>query len=33
MPNSLVLGDSNETLHLFAQLAALRLNVDRVFIR
>jgi hypothetical protein len=33
IPNSLVLGDSNETLHLFAQLAALRLNVDRVFIR
>ncbi|KAJ5294044.1 hypothetical protein N7508_008865 [Penicillium antarcticum] len=32
MPNSLVLGNSNETLHLFAQLAALRLNVDRVFI-
>ncbi|KAJ6071678.1 hypothetical protein N7499_009692 [Penicillium canescens] len=32
IPNSLVLGDSNETLHLFAQLAALRLNVDRVFI-
>jgi hypothetical protein len=33
MPESLVLGDANETLNSFAQLAALRLNVDRVFIR
>lgn len=33
MPESLVLGDVNETLNYFAQLAALRLNVDRVFIR
>lgn len=33
MPESLVLGDANDTLNSFAQLAALRLNVDRVFIR
>ncbi|KAF3389154.1 Histidine kinase 4 [Penicillium rolfsii] len=32
MPESLVLGDANETLNSFAQLAAFRLNVDRVFI-
>lgn len=32
-PDSLVLGDHNVTLTSFAQLAALRLNVDRVFIR
>lgn len=33
MPESMVLGDSSSTLNSFAQLAALRLNVDRVFIR
>lgn len=33
MPESLILGDANTTLNSFAQLAALRLNVDRVFIR
>ena len=33
MPESLVLGDANDTLNSFAQLAALRLNVERVFIR
>lgn len=33
LPESLVLGESSSTLNLFAQLAALRLNVDRVFIR
>lgn len=33
MPESLILGDANETLNSLAQLAALRLNVDRVFIR
>ncbi|KAJ5178866.1 hypothetical protein N7492_002076 [Penicillium capsulatum] len=32
MPESLVLGDDNVTLNSFAQLAALRLDVDRVFI-
>lgn len=32
MPESLVLGDANDTLNSFAQLAALRLNVERVFI-
>ncbi|CAG8419685.1 unnamed protein product [Penicillium salamii] len=32
MPDSLALGTSNSTLNSFAQLAALRLNVDRVFI-
>jgi hypothetical protein len=33
MPESLILGDANETLNSFAHLAALRLNMDRVFIR
>ena len=33
MPDSLALGASNDTLTSFAQLAALRLNMDRVFIR
>lgn len=33
MPESLILGDANTTLHSFAQLAALRLDVDRAFIR
>lgn len=33
MPQSLVLGDDNVSLDSFAQLAALRLDVDRVFIR
>ncbi|KAJ6114519.1 hypothetical protein N7486_000297 [Penicillium sp. IBT 16267x] len=32
MPESLVLGDANTTLNSFAQLAALRLGVDRAFI-
>ncbi|KAI2794577.1 hypothetical protein POX_a01176 [Penicillium oxalicum] len=32
MPESLILGEDNATLNSFAQLAALRLNVDRVFI-
>ncbi|KAJ5702334.1 hypothetical protein N7488_009882 [Penicillium malachiteum] len=32
LPDSLVLGDANATLNSFAQLAALRLDVDRVFI-
>jgi hypothetical protein len=33
VPESMVLGESSTTLNSFAQLAALRLNVDRVFIR
>lgn len=33
LPDSMVLGESSATLDSFAQLAALRLNVDRVFIR
>jgi hypothetical protein len=33
LPNPLALGASNDTLTFFAQLAALRLNMDRVFIR
>lgn len=33
MPDSLVLGTANNTLNSFAQLVALRLNMDRVFIR
>jgi hypothetical protein len=33
MPDSLALGASNDTLNSFAELAALRLNMDRVFIR
>ncbi|KAJ5116103.1 hypothetical protein N7456_000451 [Penicillium angulare] len=32
MPESLILGDANSTLGSFAQLAALRLGMDRVFI-
>lgn len=32
-PDSMVLGEASSTLNSFAQLAALRLNVDRVFIR
>jgi hypothetical protein len=32
MPESLILGDANSTLNSFAQLAALRLDVDRAFI-
>ncbi|KAJ5110204.1 hypothetical protein N7532_002849 [Penicillium argentinense] len=32
LPESMVLGNSSSTLNSFAQLAALRLNVDRVFI-
>ncbi|KAJ5288756.1 hypothetical protein N7478_001786 [Penicillium angulare] len=32
MPDSLILGDANSTLGSFAQLAALRLGMDRVFI-
>ncbi|KAJ5737122.1 uncharacterized protein N7483_002247 [Penicillium malachiteum] len=32
LPDSLILGDANATLNSFAQLAALRLDVDRVFI-
>lgn len=33
MPDSLALGTVNNTLNSFAQLVALRLNMDRVFIR
>ena len=33
VPEALVLGDPNATLTSFAQLAALRLNVERVLIR
>jgi hypothetical protein len=33
LPGSMVLGESSTTLNSFAQLAAFRLNVDRVFIR
>ncbi|KAJ5973226.1 hypothetical protein N7481_010436 [Penicillium waksmanii] len=32
LPDPMVLGESNTTLNSFAQLAALRLNVDRVFV-
>ncbi|KAJ5495899.1 hypothetical protein N7539_001015 [Penicillium diatomitis] len=32
MPESLILGDDNETLNSFAHLAALRLNVEQVYI-